>query len=83
MRRRSMHAVPVPWWQSGFSMSLKRVAKLLDDNPGFGTPFELPQRIYPLRVFPYSVVYKPTDQGIRVLAVRHQHRWPGYGQGRN
>ena len=28
------------------------VAALLDDNPDFGTPFDLPQRIYPLRVFP-------------------------------
>lgn len=66
-----------------FLNEFERVATLLDDNPGFGTPFDLPQRIYPLRVFPYSVVYKPTDQGIRVLAVRHQHRAPGFGRGRN
>ena len=61
----------------------ERVAQLLAENPGFGTPFGLPHRIYPFRVFPYSVVYKPTDEGIRVLAVRHQSRAPNYGQGRN
>lgn len=66
-----------------FFNEFERVAALLNDNPGFGTPFDLPQRIYPLRVFPYSVVYKLTDEGIRVLAVRHQHRAPSFAQGRN
>ena len=66
-----------------FFDEFERVAQLLDENPGFGTPFDLPQRIYPFRVFPYSVVYKPTDDGIRILIVRHQNRAPGYGRGRN
>lgn len=66
-----------------FLVEFERAANLLAENPGFGTPFDLPRRTYPLRVFPYSIVYKPTDQGIRVLVVRHQNRAPSYGEGRN
>jgi plasmid stabilization system protein ParE len=68
---------------SKFLDEFERVAQLLTENPGFGTPFDLPQRIYPFRVFPYSTIYKPTDYGVRILVVRHQNRAPSYGQGRN
>ena len=66
-----------------FLDEFERVARLLAENPAFGTPFGLPRRIYPPRVFPYSIVYKPIDGGIRVLAVRHQRRAPGIGQDRH
>lgn len=68
---------------SKFLDEFERVAQLLSENPGFGTSFDLPQRIYPFRVFPYAVIYKPTEYGVRVLVVRHQNRAPSYGQGRN
>jgi plasmid stabilization system protein ParE len=32
--------------------------------------------------FPYSVIYRPLDDGIRVLVVHHQSRDPGYGDER-
>lgn len=60
----------------------ERVASLLVNEPGLGTPFDLPRRIHTLRVFPYSVVYKPIEQGIRVLAVRQHHRHPDFGKTR-
>lgn len=66
-----------------FLNEFERVVGLLAANPGFGTPFDLPRRTYPLRGFPYSVVYRPTENGVRVLVVRHQHRAPGHGQGRS
>ena len=68
---------------SRFLEEFERVAKLLADNPGFGTPFDLPRRVCPLRVFPYSIVYKPIDEAVRVLAVRHQNRIPSYGRSRS
>ena len=68
---------------SKFLDEFERVAQLLAGNPGIGTPFDLPQRIYPFKVFPYSAIYKPTDHGVRVLVVRHQNRAPNYGQGRS
>jgi plasmid stabilization system protein ParE len=66
-----------------FLAEFERVAELLDGNPGVGTPTRADRRIYPFKKYPYSVVYKPTDTGIRVLAVRHQRREPGYGSERD
>jgi len=65
-----------------FLDEFERVVSLLVEHPGFGTPFDLPRCIYPLRVFPYSVVYRPSVQEIRVLAVRHHHRHPRHGDDR-
>ena len=63
-----------------FLSEFERVAQLLADNPGFGTPSTQGRRVFPLRVFPYSVVYRSLDAGIRIIVVRHQHRKPGYGR---
>jgi plasmid stabilization system protein ParE len=59
-----------------------RAARLLVTHPGFGTPTTKGRRVYPLRVFPYSVVYRSLASGIRIIVVRHQHRKPGYGNAR-
>jgi plasmid stabilization system protein ParE len=61
-----------------FLEEFERVATLLTQHPGLGTPTVRGRRIFPLRVFPYSVVYQSLDKGIRILIVRHQHRRPGY-----
>ena len=40
-------------------------------------------RIYPLRKFPYSIVYREDeDAGPQVYAVAHQHKEPLYWRGR-
>ena len=66
-----------------FLDEFERVARLLVANPGFGTPFLLPRRIYPLRTYPYSVVYRQVEGGVRVLAVRHQRRVPDFAKARS
>lgn len=66
-----------------FLNEFERGAKLLTEYPGFGTPFGLPQRIYPLRMFPHLVVYRQVETGIRILTVRDGRRLPGYGAGRS
>lgn len=71
-----------PLVASRFLDEFERVAELLAANPGFGTPLDEQRRIYPLRTFPYSVIYRQTGETIRVLVVRHQHRIPTYGRGR-
>lgn len=68
---------------SRFLDEFERVVRLLIENPGFGTPFELPRRIYPLRTFPYAVIYRPAENGLRILAIRHHSRHPGQGQERH
>lgn len=62
-----------------FLDEFERVAKLLVEHPGLGTTIARGRRVFPLRVFPYSVVYRILATEIRILIVRHQHRRPGYG----
>jgi plasmid stabilization system protein ParE len=65
-----------------FLDEFERVAGLLVTHPGFGTPTKNGRRVFPLRVFPYSIVYRSLEAGIRIVVVRHQHRKPGYGSTR-
>jgi len=65
-----------------FLQEFERVAALLVQHPGFGTPTTRGRRSYPLKVFPYSVVYRLFDDDIRILIVRHQHRKPNYAGSR-
>ena len=60
----------------------ERAAEKLDANPGLGTPTTAGRRIYPLRKFPYSILCKPVDSGVRILVARHQRREPAYGSER-
>lgn len=74
------HAGPVV--AGRFLVEFQRVADILVEHPGFGTPLTPGRRVFSLRVFPFSVVYHPLQSGIRILVVRHQHRKPGYGAAR-
>ena len=65
-----------------FLEEFERVAKLLVEYPDLGTPTTRGRRTFPLKVFPYSVVYRNLESSIRILIVRHQHRKPGYAGGR-
>jgi len=63
--------------------ALDRLAVL----PAAGTPvphvsFDLAVRRTPVERFPYHVVYLETQDAIRVLAVAHNRRKPGYWLGR-
>jgi plasmid stabilization system protein ParE len=62
-----------------FLDEFERVAELLVAHPGFGTPITKGRRVFPMRVFPYSVVYRSLEASIRIIVVRHQHRKPGHG----
>lgn len=65
-----------------FFNEFERVAHLLVEYPGLGTPTTRGRRVFPLRVFPYSVVYRELEDAIRVIVVRHQRRKPSYGGAR-
>ena len=67
---------------SAFLAEFARVAGLLVGNPGLGTRTESELHVYPLRRFPYSLVYRAVGTSIRILVVGHQHRRPGYWHGR-
>lgn len=65
-----------------FLQEFERVVMLLIEYPDLGTPTTKGRRIFPLKVFPYSVVYRSLESSIRVLIVRHQHRKPSYARDR-
>ena len=65
-----------------FLDEFERVARLLVENPGLGTPTGEPRRWFPLHGFPYSIIYRPHGTGIRILVVRHQNRDPEHGEQR-
>ena len=65
---------------SRFLDEFERVAALLVEHPGFGTLVDDLRRAYPLRDFPYSVIYSNSEGRVRVLVVRSQHRDPEYGE---
>jgi toxin ParE1/3/4 len=65
-----------------FMAEFERVAILLVEYPGLGTPMSRGRKIHPLRVFKYSVVYRIVEDGVRILVVRHRRRRPGYGNAR-
>ena len=51
---------------------------LLAEHPKIGTPGSNNMRSMPLRVFPYTLHYRVEGDVIRILAVAHQRRRPGY-----
>lgn len=65
-----------------FLEEFERVAKLLVEYPDLGMPTTGGRRTFPLKVFPYSVIYRNFENDIRILVVRHQHRKPSYAGGR-
>jgi plasmid stabilization system protein ParE len=65
-----------------FLDEFERVAELLVENPDLGSPTHDERRWFPLRGFPYLIIYRPRAEGIRILVLRHQSRDPEYGEER-
>lgn len=60
----------------------ERVLKLLADKPELGAMWRGTVRRLPLRRFPYKLVYQIQPQELRVIALAHQRRRPGYWKNR-
>jgi toxin ParE1/3/4 len=67
---------------SRFLIEFERAATLLCDNAELGAPTRKGRRAFPMRVFPYTLIYRPPETGIRIIVVRHQYRKPGFGASR-
>lgn len=62
-----------------YIQEFERVAAIIVSNQQFGAPLESGLRKYPLRRFPYTVIYREnSDSGPQIYAVAHQRREPGY-----
>lgn len=66
-----------------FISEFERSAALLAEQPQLGAIWRGRVRRLPLRRFPYSIVYDVREDTMRVLAVAHQSRKPGFWRGRS
>lgn len=65
-----------------FISEFDRSAKLLGEHPKIGATWHGSIRRLPFRRFPYSIVYYLRESEVRILAVAHQRRRPGFWKGR-
>ena len=68
---------------NAFISEFNRSAKLLGEFPKLGSTWRGRIRRLPLRRFPYSIVYYLRDSEVRILAIAHQRRRPGFWRGRS
>lgn len=61
-----------------FVAEFERTANLVLSNPLLGAVFRSNRRRYILRRFPYGIIYQVTAEELRILAVAHNRRHPGY-----
>lgn len=59
-----------------------RATNLLIAQPQWGAPWRAGYRRYLIRRFPYSIFYSIAGDEIRIMAVAHQSRRPGYWRSR-
>ncbi len=65
-----------------FRNEVHRTLQLLGEHPAVGTPGRHRTRSLVVRRYPFSVVYCMQEDTVRVIAIAHQSRRPGYWGGR-
>jgi plasmid stabilization system protein ParE len=63
-------------------LEYERALALLCVHPHLGAPWRNGRRRFPLRKFPYSIVYYIRGEELRVIALAHHRRRPSYWSGR-
>jgi plasmid stabilization system protein ParE len=66
-----------------FVVEFERTVGLLRTHPQIGAPWKRGRRRFRLFRFPYSIVYYVKGDELRIIAVAHHRRRPGYWAGRN
>lgn len=72
----------LPGLGAEFYHELGTILDHLSLNPRMGVSYFGPYRRVLMQRFPFSVYYELADDRIRVVAVAHQHRMPGYWEDR-
>lgn len=65
-----------------FLSEFRQALDLFEKNPEIGVVMEAPYRRVVLNRFTFSVVYRLKGLTLRIVAVAHQRRMPGYWKGR-
>jgi toxin ParE1/3/4 len=66
-----------------FVREFRRVCALIQDHPDLGSKRAQGRRGFPLRHFPYTVIYSLRGDELRVLVVKHDRLRPGFGTRRS
>ena len=61
-----------------FVNEFEKAATFVLENPERGAIFRGTRRRFSLRRFPFSVIYQVKGEEIRIIAIAHQRRRPGY-----
>ena len=61
-----------------FILDVEASLRLIGDFPNLGSRGPAGTRRIHLRRFPYSLVYRPEADVLRIIAVEHQRRRPGF-----
>jgi plasmid stabilization system protein ParE len=72
----------LPGLGTDFRSEVDRSLQLLNENPAIGAVVEATYRRLLLDRFPFSVIYRTKDSTLRILAIAHQRRRPGYWKSR-
>jgi plasmid stabilization system protein ParE len=72
----------VPGLGARFESEVTRAIDFLRDHPNIGRPLDENLRAFVLRRFPFTLIYFAAADVIRIEAVAHQHRLPGYWRDR-
>ena len=65
-----------------FIAEFERSLGVLCSYPRLGPVWRGTARRFPLRRFPYTIIYQVKPEEVRVIALAHQSRRPGYWRGR-
>ena len=67
-----------PGLGNDFILDVEGSLRLIQEFPHLGSPGPAGTRRIHLHRFPYSIVYRPEEDLLRVIAVEHQRRRPGF-----
>ena len=65
-----------------FAAEVERTISLVREFPEAGSPTGANWRRVVIARFPYSIIYQQRPDLIRIVAIAHQRRRPGYWRGR-
>lgn len=72
------YELQVPGLGERFEAELRRATEILLEHPEIGAPADPDLRRFILNRFPFTLYYSATSDVLRIEAVAHQSRRPGY-----
>ncbi|MCH8485564.1 MAG: type II toxin-antitoxin system RelE/ParE family toxin [Candidatus Cyclonatronum sp.] len=66
-----------------FIIEVERAIGLIIESPDSGSPVAFNNRMYLLKRFPFGIIYSTSGSTIKINAVMHLRRKPGFWKKRN